>query len=141
MEMQRSGRLVSASVIAPLVPALMFVGLNRGIGGRFVIGALIVSYLHSSVGIAIFLWLRRGGKLSLGTIVMVSALIGAIPVTILTLSIGLPNFESVGGLVIVRDGRLTLSGYLEFVRQALSAGGLGACAGVVWHFIVGLRPL
>ncbi len=72
---------------------------------------------------------------------MVSALIGAIPVTILTLSIGLPNFESVGGLVIVRDGRLTLSGYLEFVRQALSAGGLGACAGVVWHFIVGLRPL
>jgi hypothetical protein len=141
MEMQRSGRLVSASVIAPLVPVLMFVSLNRDIGGRFVIGALIVSYLHSSVGIAIFLWLRRGGGLSLGTIVMVSALIGAIPITILTLSIGLPNFESVGGLVIVQDGRLTISGYLEIVRQALSAGGLGACAGVVWHSILGLRPL
>src|SRR5258708_40317994 len=109
MEMQRSGRLVSASVIAPLVPALMFVGLNRGIGGRFVIGALIVSYPPSSVGIAIFLWLRRGGKLSLGTFGMSSALIGAFPVSIFALSICLNNFESGGALVALPGVRPGIS--------------------------------
>jgi hypothetical protein len=118
---------------------VIFVGLNRDMGGRAVIGALIVSYLHASVGIPIVLWLRRGRHLSIATMVTVSALIGAIPVTLLTLTIGLPDFESVGGVVVVYDGRLTLSGCWEFVRQALLAGGLGTSAGVVWYLILGFR--
>jgi hypothetical protein len=61
------------------------------------------------------------------------------PVTFLTYSIDLPDFESVGGVVIVRDGRLTISGYWEIVRQALAAGALGISAGVVWHFICSFR--
>jgi hypothetical protein len=139
MEIQRSGRLVSASVIAPLVPVLVFAGLNPGICGRFVLVALVISYLHSAVGISLCLWLRRVDKLSIGTVVIVSALLGSMPVTFLTYSIDLPDFESVGGVVIVRDGRLTISGYWEIVRQALSAGALGISAGVVWHFICSFR--
>jgi hypothetical protein len=139
LPIRRSGRLACASVIAPLVPVLLFAGSNRGIGGGFVIGALIVSYLHAALGIPIFLWLRRGGQLSIGTIVIVSAFIGAMPVTILLLSIGLPDFESVGGVATVSDGRLTTAGHWEIVRQALSAGGWGIGTGVVWHSIVGLR--
>jgi hypothetical protein len=61
------------------------------------------------------------------------------PITFLTYSIGLPDFESVGGVVIVRDGRLTICGYWEIVRQALAAGGLGISAGVVWHLVCGFH--
>jgi hypothetical protein len=136
-EIQRRGRIISASVIAPLVPVLVFAGLNRGICGRFVLVAVVVSYLHAAVGISLCLWLRRVGRLSMGTIAMVSALLGSMPVTFLTCSIDLPNFESVGGAVIVQDGRLTASGYWEIIHQALSAGGLGISAGVVWFFICG----
>ena len=139
MELQRSRRVVSASVIAPLVPVLLFAGLNPGIGGRFVPVALVVSYLHSAVGIPLCLWLRRVGRRSMGAVVIVSALLGSMPVTFLTYSIGLPDFEWVGGVVIVRDGRLTICGYWEIVRQALSAGGLGISAGVVWHLACGFR--
>jgi hypothetical protein len=137
MEIPRYGRLIAASVIAPLVPVSMFAALNRGICGRFVVVALVVSYLHSTVGISLCLWLRRVGILSVGTVALVSALLGSMPVTLLTCSIDLPDFESVGGVVIVRDGRLTTYGYWEIVRQALSAGGSGISAGAVWFFICG----
>jgi hypothetical protein len=140
MEIRRSGRLVSASVIAPLVPVLVFAGLNRGIGGRFVLVAMVVSYLHSAVGISLCLWLRRVGKLSVATVAMVAALLGSMPVTFLTCSIDLPDFESVGDVVIVQHGRLTTAGYWEIVRQALSAGGLGISAGIVWFRICSFRP-
>src|ERR1700730_15057403 len=139
MELQRLGRLVSASVVAPSVPVLLFVGLNPGVGGRFVPVALVVSYLHSAVGISLCLWLRSVGKLSMGAVIIVSALLGSMPVTFLTYSIGLPDFGSVGGVVIVRVGLLSICVYWEIVRQVLSAGVLGVRAGVVWPLACGFR--
>ena len=128
-------RVVFASLVAPLVPVLLYASSNRGIGARFVVVALIAFYLHAAVGIPILTWLRGAGRLGIGRAVLISALVGAIPITVWTLSIGLPEFESVGGIVIVRDGRLTMAGYWEIVRDALEAGGLGTSAGIVWHYL------
>ena len=127
--------MLFASLVAPLVPVFLYACSIRGISARFVVGALLVFFLHAAVGIPILTWLRGAGRLGIGRAVLISALVGAIPITILTLSVGLPDFESVGGIVIARDGRYTMAGYWKIVREALEAGGLGASAGIAWHYL------
>jgi hypothetical protein len=137
MAMPRSGRLICASLLAPTIPVVLYIGFNREIGVRFALYAFAISYLHAAIAIPILLWLRRFGALRVCGVLVTSALVAATPISLLTLSLDLPSFESVNDVVMVEEGRLTLSGYWDIIWQALEAGLLGTSAGVVWHRLVG----
>ena len=136
METPRSGRLLGASLVAPVIPAILYIGLNRGMSARFALVALAVSYLHAAIAIPVLLWLRRSGTLRLRGVLVTSALVAAAPVSLFALSLDLPTFETVNNVMMVEHGRLTLAGCWEIVQQALEAGLLGISAGFVWHRLV-----
>jgi hypothetical protein len=137
MTMPRSGRLICASLLAPTVPVILYIGFNRDIGIHLALYALAISYLHAAIAIPTLLWLSRFGALRLRVVLVTSALVAATPISLLTLSLDLPAFESVNDVVMVEAGRLTLSGCWDIIWQALEAGLLGTSAGVVWHRLVG----
>jgi hypothetical protein len=139
MGLGRVVRVLAAFTIAPMAPVLSVAVLNGALSSGFVFTSVVVSYLHSAMGVPIFLWLRRGGRLRWGTVIIAAALIGCVPITLLTFSLPLPDFESVGNQVTVQHGRLTLLGYWGFIRDTFMSAALGISAGVVWVSIITFR--
>ena len=103
----------------------------------FVLLAFAIAYLHAAVALPIFWWLRCLGALRMEGVLVTSALVAAMPISLFTLSLDLPTFESVDNLVVVESGRLTAAGWLEIVWQSIEASLLGVSAGVVWYFMIG----
>jgi hypothetical protein len=137
MRLRLSARFLFAFLLAPLAPLALYLAFNREMGVRAALDAAVVAYFHAAVGIPILLLLRRAGRLGIAQVIGVAALVGATPITILTLSIPTPSFESDGGIVMVLNGRMTNAGAWQLFCQALTAGGLGVSAGVSWYHLLG----
>jgi len=153
--MQR-GRLILASAVAPAVPALILsafiVGMTIAAGNFDRLGsdvafvaffAGVVSYAHAIVlGIPVALWLGRNGRLTLLPVLAYSALIGALPYSILMTwweldeNTGSVSFDGVAHTI---DGTLTLDGWLNHAQVVLMFAGYGIASGLVWWWLA-VRP-
>ncbi len=142
-------RVITAFVIAPVMPAAIFVvpalltGTPLASTWAAVVMVCFVTYVHAIIlGLPSAWLLGRRSPLTRLRVVIAAFLIGAIPFGSLTLYQELtisPGWGYVSnGVVLREEGRLTSAGLGSALFGVLQAGGLGAVTGLVWWLIA--RP-
>jgi hypothetical protein len=130
--MDQRNRLVMAFLLAPLVPAAIYIVEHRYVIFLAYI-PVAVAYGHGVLGLAAYLWLRSKRKLSTVAMLCASAIIGALPISwILATGLIASMFSS---HTHARVGEATAA--LVLILQAAA---LGLSGGVTWRIIAG-RPV
>lgn len=142
-------RFFAAFLVAPAVPALLFVFPGLLAGGSSVLSIFVltsfVTYAHALVLGAPIAWLlARSRLLTRWRVVGAAFIVGALPFGGLmvyqesTMPPGAGHTSN--GVVLREDGRLTSAGVRSTVLGVLQCGLLGAATGFVWWLIAKPRP-
>src|SRR5689334_3758196 len=132
-------RTIAAFVLAPAVVA-------AGAGFLFqpsqpigvILFALPITYAHAIIlGVPIFLWCRRKSWFGISAVLLAAFLIGALPVGVWLMFAPAADYYRAGSDVLVENGTLTSAGIWAYAQIALSAGGFGVTAGIVWLLVAG----
>lgn len=128
---------LAALLAAALAPALVFapLGLRNSLAGMVFVVALAHALL---LGAPLYLLARRVGWATPINALWVGALIGAVPVTVLLLAGGTPDFSSSGGVATVVGGVRTMAGWFELLAAAAFFGFWGAAGGLVFWWVLKL---
>ena len=137
-------RFVTAFLVAPAGPAVLFTVPGLFLGGSGVVGVFLitclVTYTHAAVlGAPVAWFLARKNSLTLWRVVGASFLVGAVPFAGLNFYIETTMPPGAGatsnGVVMRQDGRLTNAGLRSAALSVIQCGLLGAATGLIWWFI------
>jgi len=138
--MRPSNRVIAAFLIAPgIVAAATTAIFLQPVNLLVIFGyAAVVIYAHTVLfAVPVYLWLQRMGWLRISTVLLGSALIGALPLGLFLLLGPHAAYVTVGSEVDSGNGISTLAGILSKIEFPLATGGIGLATGIVWLLIAG----
>ena len=128
----------TALLLAGLAPTAVFFAITGDL--RLIPFVLVIALGHAVIlGLPTFLLLRSVGRVNLITSTAVGFVIGAGPITFLTLlSLGSNGSASINGVPTIINGVPTLTGWLYQLQSWMLFGGLGALGGLTFFLILEL---
>jgi hypothetical protein len=128
----------TATLFSGLAPTAAYFAITSDV--RLIPFALIIALGHAVIlGLPAFLLGRSLGRVDLISSMIVGFVIGAGPITLLTLlSLGSNSSASIDGVPTIINGFPTLAGWLYQLLSWMSFGGFGALGGITFFLILKL---